>query len=187
MKKGMAMYDDSVTKKELIIRTMTMMMTAVLISTACLTGPDNDSPPGPPWINTDSAYKVIENLQHAYISMDLELYMSCFRDDFEFHLLDITWPQTDSFWGYETELMFHQNMFSYVSLIELEMHGDVQIPWSGDSTGESWQLTRSFDLRVYPPGSQTEGYRAIGDAIFICRTDSAGQWYVWLWWDLSQT
>ena len=82
------------------------------------TGPLPEPPVGPPWAATDSAWKVIENLRYAYITIDLELYMSCFRDDFEF------WPipvQQDSFWGYDIEEQFHQNMFDYVE--RTDYHG----------------------------------------------------------------
>ena len=40
-----------------------------------------------------------------------------------------------------------------------------------------------FDLKVYTDEAQTQGYRASGEAIFICREDSTGQWYVWKWFD----
>jgi len=169
------------------------VLTAVLLSMACLTGPSNEiTPAGPPWEPVDSAWKVIENLQFAYNNMDLDLYMSCFREDFEFHLL---WynphgnsAMQDSFWGFAVEELIHQNMFAYVYSIELTIEGTQESPWTGDTTGQSYQLPRIFDLWVYTNEAQSEGYRAAGSALFICRPDSTDdQWYIWQWWDLSHT
>ena len=88
----------------------------------CLTGPDGSTAAGPPWDFCDSACKVIDNLKYAYNNMDLELYMSCFREDFVFHILDYGWPQfdpsqdtdPDSSWGYNTEFHYHRAMFAAV-------------------------------------------------------------------------
>jgi len=166
--------------------------TAVLLTLACLAGPDDRAVAGPPWNPVDSAWKVIDNLELAYNTMDLDLYMSCFREDFEFHL-PFQWGggygKQDSFWGYWLEEEFHQGMFNcgQVYSIDLQIEGTNQTPWTGDSTGASLQLNRAFSLYVYLDESQSEGYLAAGEALFICRKDSTGEWYVWKWWDQSQT
>ena len=164
----------------------TAILSSILISVTCTssvpTDPEVEPPGGPPWADTDSAWKVIENLRYAYITTDLELYMNCFRDDFEF------WPvpvQQDSFWGYDLEEYFHQSMFDYVELIELQFLGETEYSWSGDSTGQSLALIRQFDLKVYLDFSN--GYYAAGGSLFICRPDSTGEWYVWKWFDQSFT
>jgi hypothetical protein len=139
----------------------------------------------------DSAYKVLENLEYAYIARDIDHYLDCFRDDFEFHLLEVDWDDydgdglIDEYWGLDLEEAFHEVMFSNVSSIELTLSGTSQSPWTGDSTGQSLQLTRTFDLKVYTSEDPPEGYRASGDALFICRPDSTGEWYIWQWWDQS--
>lgn len=141
----------------------------------------------------DSAYKVLENLEFAYKSLDIDQYMNCFRDDFEFHLLEVDWADytgngvIDEYWGIDLEEAYTENMFSNVSSIELSFSGDQQSPWTGDSTGQSLQLIRGFDLKVYTNSSQTTGFMASGDALFICRPDSTGEWYIWQWWDQSNT
>ncbi len=169
------------------------LVTAVLIAMACITGPDSGETAGPPWDPADSAWKVVENLCYAYNNMDLDLYMSCFRDDFQFHLLylgpgyGIGPGEQDSSWGYQREMEIHENMFSTVYGIELEMNGSSQIPWSGDTTGQSLQLSRTFDLKVYLDQTLENGYRASGTALFICRQDTSGDWYIWQWWDQSET
>ncbi len=132
---------------------------------------------------------VVENLEYAYNSRYLNLYMSCLSDDFEFHLLvpSPQWPE--GWWDYDTEEQFHQSMFSYVDDIDLTFSGSAEWPWSGDSTGQSLELQRVFDLEVvYPfPGSpQGDTLHASGVAVFICRPDSTGDWYIWKWFDWSE-
>lgn len=158
---------------------------------ACLTGPSNNIIPSAPWEPVDSAWKVIENLEYAYETKDLDLYMSCFREDFEFHLLEYNphgnSAKQDSSWGYAEEEQIHQNMFSDVPMIELTISCSSEVPWTGDSTGLSYQLQRDFDLWVYTSMFPAHGYRASGYGVFICREDSTGEWYIWLWWDQSET
>lgn len=179
---------NSISRKHKVMFAIASILTAVLLSLACLIGPSNTTPPGPPWEPVDSAWKVIENLEYAYNTMDIDLYMSCFREDFEFHLLEWNPTKQDSFWGYAVEEQFHQNMFAVVHSIELVISGSQESPWTGDSTGQSYQLPRTFDLKVYLDELHTEGYRASGSALFICRPDTTDdQWYVWQWWDLSDT
>lgn len=167
-----------------IIALVSAIISAILITAACTSsdpiGPEVELPGGPPWADADSAWKVIENLRYAYITMDLELYMSCFRDDFEFWPLPV---QQDTCWGYEFEEQCHQNMFDCVELIELQFWGDTEYSWTGDSTGQSLALVRQFDLKVYIDLSS--GFYASGGALFICRPDSTGEWYVWKWYDQS--
>jgi hypothetical protein len=158
---------------------------------------EGDDPPPPTYYeNCDSAWKVIENLEYAYIARDIDLYLSCFRDDFEFHLLQVDWDDytgdgiDDTWWGLDLEEQFHEAMFPAVVLIELNFGSGVQWhPWSGDPTGESLEGIYSFDLKVYTDlsGPQPEGYRATGQARFICRPDSTGEYYIWQWWDQSET
>jgi hypothetical protein len=140
----------------------------------------------------DSAYKALKNLQYAYVSMDIGHYLDCFRDDFEFHLLQVDWDDyngdgiIDEYWGLDLEEQFHEAMFSNLFAIELNLSGTSESPWTGDSTGQSLQLTRTFDLKVYTDEAQSQGFRASGDALFICRKDSTGEWYIWQWWDQSE-
>jgi len=173
------------------------IITAVIVS-GCWNpfSPDTDPDPAPVQyhVPVDSAYKVLENLQFAYISRDIGHYLDCFRDDFEFHLQEIDWDDyngdglIDEYWGLDLEEDFHILMFNNVSSIELNLAGTQESPWTGDSTGLSLQLPRTFDLKVYTNAAHSEGYRASGSALFICREDSStGEWYIWQWWDLSDT
>ena len=137
-----------------------------------------------------TAASVVDSLLSAYIAMDLELYRSGFRDDFEFHFLESEWwqhwtePWPEGWWGLVTETAFHETMFDQDISVELTISGTQESEWSGDTTGASMALPRTFDLKIY---TDSTGYRAYGSALFICRQDSLDAWYVWQWWDMSQT
>lgn len=139
----------------------------------------------------DEAWKVLKNLEYSYSSMDIDRYLACFRSDFEFHLLEIDWADytgngvIDEYWGLAKEEEFHIAMFNAVSSIELTLSGDSEFPWSGDPTGMALALPRTFDLKVYTNG--IDGFCASGSALFICREDESGEWYIWQWWDQSST
>ena len=156
----------------------------------------DDPPPSVYYDFCDSAWKCVANLEYAYTARDIDLYLACFRDDFEFHLLQVDWDDyngdgiDDTYWGLDLEEQFHEAMFPAVVLIELSFGSGVQWqPWSGDPTGQSLQGIYNFDLKVYTDisGPQPEGYRATGQAKFICRPDSTGEYYIWQWWDQSET
>lgn len=168
-----------------------------LVLTGCLFSPESGEPEEDLYYSpADSAWKVLANLQLSYVNRDHDHYMQCFRDDFEFHLLEQDWDDfngdgiIDTYWGLDREDEFHEAMFNGVELIELTFTGNQLFPWMGDPTGESYSLPRTFDLKVYTslsgPGG-VEGYRASGSADFICRVDSAtGEWYIWQWFDQSE-
>ena len=171
------------------------IITAVIVSGCWNPFSPNTGEPVPVQYHNpvDSAYKVLENLQYAYVSRDIGHYLNCFRDDFEFHLLEIDWDDydgdgiIDDYWGLDQEEEFTTNMFNStdVTSIDLTLSGTSQSTWTGDSTGLSLQLDRTFSLKVY---ADPQGYMASGTALFICREDtSSGEWYIWKWWDISDT
>lgn len=140
----------------------------------------------------DSAYKVIANLRYAYMSRDIDLYMTCFREDFEFHLLQVDWADydgdsiQDTYWGLDLEEAFNENVFDNSVNIELTFLGNTEIDWSGAPPEmECLELPRSFDLYVYTNSGGTTGYHAQGTARFICRPDSTGEYYIYRWYDES--
>jgi len=185
-------------RRNIHVRTfiISVVITAVIVA-GCWNpfSPDTGEDPPPQQYHNpvDSAYKVLENLEYAYISRDITHYIGCFRDDFEFHLQEIDWDDyngdgiIDTYWGIDLEEDFHILMFENVASIELTLAGTQQSPWTGDSTGLSYQLPRTFDLKVYTDEAQSSGYIASGSALFICRPDSTGEWYIWQWWDQSNT
>lgn len=160
---------------------ITAVVMAALIPVLSCSSPTEDPIWTPQYHSpADSAWKVIENLEYAYMFRDIDHYSDCFRDDLEFVFLQ----EGDTVsWGMDTEMAVHGLMFENVAGIELTLSGTSQSPWAGDSTGLSLQLPRNFDLKIYTDGDQPQGYRASGVAVFVCREDSTGQWYVWKWYD----
>jgi hypothetical protein len=163
-----------------IVTTLILVLTLTIAACSSSTGPGSSTP------EPDSASWVIDSLELAYVTRNLDLYMSCFRADFVFHLAYSSQPPVS--WGYDTEEEYHENMFTYVDSIELEFWGDDEFCWSGDPTGQSYVLLRDFDLKVYYsiPGSLSVSSEAAGSVDFICRTDANNEWYVWQWYDMSE-
>lgn len=185
-------------KSSSLVNILAVCLLAVMLPASCLFSPEKnpDETPTPVYHEpADSAWKVIDNLQLAYVNRDLARYIACFRSDFEFHLLEVDWEdytgdgQIDTYWGLDQEEAGHENMFNAVEQIELTLLGNLEYPDMSDPTGQSWVLPRTFDLKVYTqlsgPGG-VQGYRASGEAMFVCRTDSLGEWYIWKWYDHSE-
>ena len=145
----------------------------------------------------DSAWKVLHNFQLAYQTKNLDAYMNCLDEEFEFILLEADWgfygPDSVYYesWGRDVEEMFTTSMFnsSRAEIIDLEIDGDNEAIWYGDSTGSTLQLVRAFDLKIYyyDEDNVQQGWRAQGDAIFRCRPDENGEYRIWQWEDLSET
>jgi len=175
-------------------------MTAVVLllgGSACLFSPESGDGPVDPGYYTpaDSAWKVLANFQLAYQTRNIEAYKDCLDEEFEFILLEVDWDDydgdglIDQSWGRDIEEEFTTNMFESDSaeVIELTLTGSSETPWYGDPTGNTLQLVRSFDLKVYYwEDNEQHGFRAMGDAIFRCRKDDSGEYRIWQWEDHSE-
>lgn len=145
----------------------------------------------------DSAWKVIHNFQLAYQTKNLDKYMSCLDEEFEFVLLEVDWgfygPDSIYYesWGIDVEEEFTTNMFNSpkAEIIDLVIDGDTETCWYGDSTGSTLQLVRAFQLDIYYYDEENvlQGWSAQGDAIFLCKPDACGEYKIWRWTDLSET
>ena len=143
----------------------------------------------------DTPEKLMHNFQLAYQTQNYDAYEDCIHDDFQFVLLPEDWFDynldgfVDSTWDKEIELMFTENMFQseFAEIVELELQGTGNYQWAGDATGVTRMLVRCFDLKVYHmDGEEPEGFRAVGDAIFLCKPDENGEYRIWQWTDLSE-
>ena len=182
----------------LLIRGLFGVVLIILIGSACLFSPEEtvQGDQSTYYSPVDSAYKVIANFQRAYETKDINEYMDCLHEEFEFMLLETDWADytgdgnIDQSWGYDLEEEYTGNMFSSpnAETIELTLDGNSETIWYGDSTGTTLQLVRTFDLKVYfldPDGIQT-GFRASGQAVFLCKPDESGEYKIWRWEDQSQ-
>jgi hypothetical protein len=134
----------------------------------------------------DSAWKVLTNLRYAYVTRDLDLYESCFRDDFEFHLPAILWDDytgdgiDDTWWNLDLELIWTSGLFGSIDSISLEFQPGTDSLLSEDP--EVWELARDFELTVYEGAASASAW---GEQQFLVRPDATGDYYVWQWWDYS--
>ncbi len=180
--------------KKLLAITVT---SAILASTACLFSPESGGTGEDPGYYTpaDSAWKVLANMQLAYQTHNTDAYVDCLHDEFEFKLLEVDWDDydgdgiIDESWGKDLEELFTTNMFNSpeAEIIELTLNGNSEYEWPGDPTHETIQLTRSFDLQVYHIDEEgnPNGFRAQGDAFFLCKPNEDGEYQIWQWTDLS--
>ena len=171
-------------------------VTGALHSAGCIFAPppvDNDNPPL--YQTAETPEKLLENFTLSYETRNIDEYLHCLHDDFEFILLEVDWADyngdgiIDHSWGRDKEEEFTTGMFMSDSAqnIELTLNGTSNTEYYGDPTGATRQLVRSFELKVYfvEDGVQV-GHRASGEAIFLCRPDENGEYRIWKWTDLSE-
>ena len=171
-------------------------VTGALLSAGCIFAPppvDNGNPPL--YQIAETPEKLLENFTLSYETRNIDEYLHCLHDDFEFILLEVDWADyngdgiIDHSWGRDKEEEFTTGMFMSYSAqnIELTLNGTSNAEYYGDPTGATRQLVRSFELKVYfvEDGVQV-GHRASGEAIFLCRPDENGEYRIWQWTDLSE-
>lgn len=186
----------SLKKGKLLVVTV---LSVILVGSACLFSPSTGDDPPPTGYHSpvDSAYKVIENFELAYETKNMAAYMECLHEEYEFKLLEVDWDDydgdgiIDESWGLDIEEDMTQNMFTSTNaeIIELTLDGNSESVWFGDSTHVTLQLVRSFELKVYfydEEGVQ-QGFRAAGQAVFLCKPNDDGDYVIWQQQDLSET
>jgi hypothetical protein len=177
---------------------MMSVVALVLAGSACIFSPE--SKPGETsdyYSPVDTPEKLLANFQLAYQTKNLDAYMECLHEEFEFILLEVDWAdytgngQIDESWGYDIEENYTGNMFSsdQAEVIELTLDGNTQSVWWGDPSGKTLQLVRNFDLKVfyYLPDGSVKGSHALGSAKFLCRPNAEGDYQIWCWEDQSET
>ena len=175
-----------------------LAVSLVLAGTACLFSPDSTDGGNDEYYSpADSAWKVLYNFQLAYQTRNLNAYLDCLDEEFEFILLETDWDDydgdgiVDESWGKDKEEEFTTNMCSssQAEYVELILTGNTETVWYGDPSGETKQLVRAFDLKVYyyDDDNVQQGWRAQGDAIFRCRPDENEEYRIWQWEDQSET
>ncbi len=157
------------------------------------------SPPVLPHEPVDAAWKAVENLEYAYNMQDIDLVEATLDADFMHHLDEEYWDDydgdgiIDTYWGPDLEVVFTEYLFDTADVVEMILTGEDEWPWAGDSTGQSLELPRIFQLKVYYDiGGPYEGSQLSGTAIFICRPDPDDDWRIWqlflqpsIWWPIE--
>ena len=88
-----------------------MLVTLALVGSVCLFSPESGDEPGQSGYHSpvDAAYKVVDNLQLAYQTKDIDAYLECLHEEFEFLLLETDWDdytgngEIDESWGRDIE------------------------------------------------------------------------------------
>lgn len=132
---------------------------------------------------------LLVNLENAWNNRDMTLLESCFRDDFEHHLLSEDWfdydgnGTIDSYWGLEIELDFAEEDFNDAYSIFFSLSGGVAYTWPDDSTGVSIAITRDMTRDIYSPNDTLLESEQV---MFVCRPDSEDDWYIQHWYDQGE-
>lgn len=129
---------------------------------------------------------LLNNLEYAWNTMNINTLEDCFRDDFMHHLQEVDWDDyngdgiIDEYWGLEIELDFAESAFTQADSIYFSLSGGNSSQWSGDSTGQSIEMPRVLTREIFSPSDTTLEVRPV---TFICRPDTQGDWYIWQWFD----
>jgi len=176
-----------------------LILACLLVILLCSCGSDATgiSPPVLPHDPVDATWKAVENFEYAYDTQDIALVLATLDPDFMHHLDEEDWADydgdgiIDTFFDLELEQLFTEYLFNAAEEIEMTFTGDDEWVWSGDTTGQSLELPRIFDLKVYwKTGSGPyQGSQVSGAASFICRPDADDEWRIWqlflapsFWW-----
>lgn len=152
-----------------------------------------------------SPEEVLQTLELSYRQKNIRLFSSCLAPDFRFvmlssevSLIGIDWNNDgikDDWWGYETEVAFHENLFTHGSSdgsypppdqINLRLQIPPQEQWLPDPQvgHEEWVIISClFDLQlIYTSSSST--LSSNGVARFYLKPIN-NRWYIAVWQDES--
>ncbi len=174
------------------------IMSLALAGSACLFSPEGGGGGGGSEYHSpvDTPTKLMENFLLSYQTKNIDAYMECLHEEFEFVLLEVDWDdytgngEIDHSWGRDIEEDMTGSMFaSYMAeVVDLALDGNTESVWYGDSTGVTKQLVRSFNLKVYYYNEgEIDGSQAVGDAVFLVKPNEDGDYQIWRWTDLSET
>lgn len=132
----------------------------------------------------DSTYKLLENLAYSYTGFELNEYLNCLHENYEF----MYFSGTDTLsWGLDTEHSITDSLFSQACQIDLSLNGTQEYPWDEDTTGATMILLRDYSMKVYMHPAHSIEYSASGTAEFYCLQDSMGEWSLWRMWDHTES
>jgi len=112
-------------------------------------------PPVLPHSPVNAAWKAVENLEYAYITMDLDLVEATLDPDFFHHLDEEDWGDyngdgiIDTYWRMDMEMWWFEDLFDTANEIDMTFSGEDEYPWEEDSTGQSLALPRTFCVMVW--------------------------------------
>ena len=136
---------------------------------------------------TSTPDQIIEQLQESYLEQNIVDYTYCFADSFMFVLHELDWGwnpnDPDSCWFLATDLAYTELLLQEATGISLELECTATYAWPDDSTALG--MNCPFDLEVFTDSTQSNGYRANGNAVFRFVEISDDVWKIDYWKDQS--
>lgn len=171
----------------------TVIIVAVLAVNGCIFGTTNGNGNGEPPPGLDSPGGVVEYIEDAYTTRDIEDYKECLSSNFTFYFnpLDVGKPVGDYIiedsWGYDDEISAIENMFDQAYDIDIELVSEqVGDPEPNDDKYTAYNVQITLLVMV----DATNGFRANGfvDFEFESYNGEKGEklWRVLNWWDKTQ-
>lgn len=157
-----------------------LIISAVFLMTSCdsSTGVITSDP-------VDQGWKAVDNYEYSFNTKDLALLEETLDPTFEFWLSEEEWDDyngdgiVDTVLTKEMYLQFVSSLFNTYEMIELNLDGDNEDVWYGDTTGETLQLVRSFQKKAYNwVGGEPEGFTEQGIILFLSKPDTSGSWRI---------
>jgi hypothetical protein len=168
----------------------TVMVVGVLAVNGCIFGTTNGNGNGEPPPGLDSPGGVVEYIEDAYTTRDIEDYKECLSSNFTFYFnpLDVGKPVGDftipPSWGYDTEVQVIENMFDQAYSIDIELVSkQVGDPEPNDDKYTAYNVQITLTVMI----DATNGFIADGfvDFEFESYNGEKGEklWRVINWWD----
>lgn len=152
----------------------------------------------------DSPQAVLQTLEQSYRQKNINLFKSCLDPAYRFELISSEVMQIgidlnndgqkDDWWGYDTEVDYHQNLFldgssdgrPPPSQISLNLIIPPTTEWEADSMAghEGWVIiTCAFDLQLISADTYSIDTSS-GSAVFFLKP-VGNRWYIAIWRDQS--
>ena len=192
--------------------TMPSKLTLLLCATLFLTLSSCQNPFHPPLIDNSNSQiqnrnprEVLQNLERSYLERNINIFKTLLSDDFRFELISSEVGQigidvnedgiNDSWWGYDEEVQFTQNLFSTGSSdgntpspddLQLRLQIPPDEAWENDPElgHENWIVVPCiFDLKLFYISSNSM-LTASGVARFYLKPLN-DRWYIAIWRDES--
>lgn len=133
----------------------------------------------------DEGWKAVENYEYSFNTKDLTLLEETLDPSFLYELPESEWDDyngdgiIDTFLTKELYLQTISALFSSYEVVELNLNGDSEFTWAGDSTGSTLILFRDYDKTAYNwVGGQQEGFTELGSIVFLTKPDTTGSWKI---------
>lgn len=173
----------------MIARKLVPLITLILIIAAC-GDTAGITTPVLPHSPVNQCWKALENFEYSYNTSDITLLDATLDLDFQWVLAETDWDDyngdgiIDTCFTRDMYLSMTSDLFTGAETIELTLEGSGEVVWPGDSTGQTIESVRSFNLEVMYPDSS--GFVSQGEWSILARPDSTDDWNLFRVTDLTE-